>query len=138
MLVTLSALIIAATMPVPQGAAPSEAIDAPAPIRPSPVVTSRDSTRALRLAHRAQGDFESLHRRLLPHATLTGATGCDALVGRYCYIAQVSTDAPPEDPQVASARARLLRILDSLAVTIPGDRWIAGQKVRYLVETGRA
>src|SRR5438128_286165 len=40
MLVTLSALIIAATMPAPQGAAPSEAIDAPAPIRPSPAPRS--------------------------------------------------------------------------------------------------
>ena len=139
MLVTVSAFIVAAAMPaLPQSAATSEAAGAPAPIRRSPLaVTSSDSIRALRLAHRAQGDFESLRRRLLPHATLTGARGCDAVVGRYCYLQQVASAAPEEAPEVVAARARLLAILDTLGAMVPGDRWILGQKVRYLVEAGR-
>ena len=100
-------------------------------------VTSRDSTRALRLAHRAQGDFESLRRRLLPHEKLAGARGCDAVVGRYCYLQQVASAAPDEAPEVVAARTRLLATLDSLGAMIPGDRWILGQKVRYLIEAGR-
>lgn len=68
---------------------------------------------------------------------LVGHAGCDAVVGRYCYLQQVASSPPSEAPEVVSARARLLETLDSLGATIPGDRWIVGQKVRYLVETGR-
>ncbi len=139
MLVTLSALIVAAATPsFQQSAGTSEAAGALAPVRRSAVaVTSRDSTRAWRLARRAQGDFESLRRRLLPHATLVGATGCDAVVGRYCFLQQVASDPPQEALEVVAARARLLTILDSLGAMIPGDRWILGQRVRYLIEAGR-
>jgi hypothetical protein len=139
MLVTLSALIVAGAAPsFQQSAGPSQAADALAPVRPSaPAVTSRDSTRAWRVARRAQGDFESLRRRLLPHATLVGATGCDAVVGRYCFLQQVASDPPQEALEVVAARARLLTILDSLGAMIPGDRWILGQRVRYLIEAGR-
>jgi hypothetical protein len=139
MLVLVSAFIVAATMPALRQSEPaSVAAGAPAPIRRSPLaVTSSDSARALRLAHRAQGDFESLHRRLLPAATLVGARGCDAIVGRYCYLQQVASGIPQEAPEVVAARARLLTILDSLGAMIPGDRWIVGQRVRYLVEAGR-
>jgi hypothetical protein len=139
MLVILSALIVAGAAPsFQQSAGPSQAADALAPVRPSaPAVTSRDSTRAWRVARRAQGDFESLRRRLLPHATLVGATGCDAVVGRYCFLQQVASDPPQEALEVVAARARLLTILDSLGAMIPGDRWILGQRVRYLIEAGR-
>ena len=139
MLVTLSAFIVAVTMPALRQSAPtSEAAGAPAPVRRPPVaVTRSDSIRALRLAHRAQGDFEFLRTRLLPRATLVGATGCDAVVGRYCYLQQVSSSAPTEDPSVVAARTQLLTLLDSLGAMVPGDRWIIGQKVRYLVEAGR-
>jgi hypothetical protein len=140
MLFTISAFIVAASMPaLAQSVPQSEAAGSPAPSRRSPLaVTSRDSTRALRLAHRAQSDFESLRRRLLPFATLSGARGCDAVVGRYCYLQQVGTDAPQEAPEVVAARARLLVVLDTLGTMIPGDRWILGQKVRYLIEAGQA
>ena len=135
MLVTISALIVAGAMPALRQGAPSQAGGAPAPVS-RPVVTSRDSTRALRLAHRAQGDFEWLRRRLLPQTALTGASGCDAVVGRYCFLQQVASAAPQEAPEVVAARARLLGVLDSLGALIPGDRWILGQQVRYLIEAG--
>jgi hypothetical protein len=140
MLVMVSAFIVAATMPALfQGAATSEAAFTSALIRRSPLaVTKKDSVRALRLAHRAQGDFESLRRSLLPQAPLYGGGGCDAVVGRYCYVQQASSDAPEEEPSVIAARARLLVILDSLGAMVPGDRWILGEKIRYLVEAGRA
>jgi hypothetical protein len=139
MLLTISAFIVATTMPaLRQSATQSEAVGGPAPIRRSPLaVTRSDSVRALRLAHRAQGDFESLRRRLLPHAALSGATGCDAVVGRYCYLQQIASAAPDEAPEVIAARARLLTVFDSLGAMIPGDRWILGQRVRYLIEAGR-
>jgi hypothetical protein len=125
-LVMLSALAIAGATPVPRESAPV--------LR----VARSDSTRALRVAHRAQGDFESLRRQLLPHAEMVAANGCSAIVGRYCFLEQVSSSAPQEAPQVVAGRAQLLTTLDSLGRTIPGDRWILGQRVRYLVEAGRA
>ncbi len=121
MLVTLSALIVAAAV------SSLRALPSPSP----------DSTRALRAAHRAQGDFESLRRRLLPRTELVAATGCNAVVGRYCFVQQVASDAPQEALEVVAARRRLLTTLDSLGTIIPGDRWILGQRVRYLIEAGR-
>lgn len=140
MWVTLSALVVAGAMPaLRQSPAQSQATGVQATVRQSAVpVTGRDSTRALRFAHRAQGDFESLRRRLLPHAALTAAPGCDAVVGRYCFVQQMSSDPPLEAPEVVAARARLLTVLDSLGAVLPGDRWILGQRVRYLIEAGRA
>ena len=140
MLVTLSALIVAATMPsLQQSAATSEAADALAPVRRSPVaVTSRDSTRALRA--RASGArrlriaaattlaARDVGRR---HAAATPSSAATAISSRSRPI------APEEAPEVVAARARLLTILDSLGAMIPGDRWILGQKVRYLIEAGR-
>jgi len=138
MLVAISALIIAGAMPALRQAASSQAPDASIADRQSALaITSRDSTRALRAAHRAQGDFESQRRHLLPRTALTGASGCDAVVGRYCFLQQVSSDAPQEAPEIIAARARLLTVLDSAGALIPGDRWILGQRVRYLIEAGR-
>src|SRR5215467_10746463 len=120
MLVTLSALVVVGA------------------VAPLPPVSTRDSTRMLRIAHRAQGDFESLRRELLPRTVMVAAgNGCDAVVGRYCFLQQVASDAPQEAAEVVDARARLLEILDSLGVMIPGDRWILGQRVRYLIEAAR-
>ena len=43
----------------------------------------------------------------------------------------------PVDPaRVSTARAALLRTLDSVARQIPGDRWVAGQRVWYLTFSG--
>src|SRR5947207_13550393 len=42
--------------------------------------------------------------------------------------------APPEPPRIRQARARLLAALDEAGAALPGDEWIAGQRVRYLLE----
>lgn len=133
MLFTFSALIVATMPALFQGVVTSQA----APVESLVVrtLTGRDSTRALRVARRAQGDFESMRRRLLPYESLQGA-GCEAIVGVYCYRQQI-TAPPPESPMVIAARARLLATLDSIGALLPGDRWILGQRVRYFMEAGR-
>jgi hypothetical protein len=60
-------------------------------------------------------------------------------VGRFCYWWDDGEFDPPEElPKAKAARATLLNQLARAAATLPGDRWIAGQRVRYLVEDGKA
>jgi hypothetical protein len=58
-----------------------------------------------------------------------------------CYWYERGDDeedkAPDEPPRIRQARARLLAALDRAAATIPGDEWIVGQRVRYLLEDGQ-
>jgi len=133
MLFTFSALLVSAMPTLFQSAVTSQAAPSAEPIVHS--LTGRDSTRALKYARRVQGDFESRRRELLPFQSISGA-GCEAIVGQYCYRQQI-TAPPPEAPTVIAARARLLMTLDSLGALLPGDRWILGQRVRYLMEAGR-
>lgn len=70
-----------------------------------------------------------------------GAHGsqCDARIGRFCYWSDPSDTALPAEPrQIGERRARLIAVLDSTARALPGDRWVAGQRVRYLLEAGQA
>jgi hypothetical protein len=133
MLFTFSALLVSAMPALFQGAVTSQSAPSAEPIVRS--LTGRDSSRAVKYARRAQGDFESMRRRLLPFESISGA-GCEAIVGQYCYRQQI-TAPPPESPTVIAARMHLLRTLDSLGALLPGDRWILGQRVRYLIEAGR-
>jgi hypothetical protein len=98
-----------------------------------------DSTATLRQAHKAQRDFELTRRAQLPSGLGRTTRWCDARIGRYCYWYDPSPDPPtPEPGSVRQARSRLLRDLAAAAARLPGDDWIAGQLVRYLVEDGRA
>ena len=132
MLVMFSALIVTMSAPF-QNAATFDTGVVATPVRPS--LSGRDSSRALKAAQRAQGDFEVLRRRLLPYEP-NGGGGCDDVVGNYCYRQQF-TVPPREDPQVIVARARLLETLENIGTMIPGDRWVLGQRLRYLLEAGR-
>ena len=129
MLVTFSALIVSAMPALFQGAPTSDAAQAAWPVHSS--LTSRDSVRVLRLARRAQGDFETDRRRFLPYEALDGGGACGPAFGRYCYSQQYATP-PREAPQIVIARTRLLETLDSLSALIPGDRWILGQRERFV------
>jgi hypothetical protein len=131
MLVPFLALVAGAFF---QSAATSDAATPASPILRS--LTGRDSTRALRRARDAQGDFETFRRKLLPHEVLGRGGDCEAVVGRYCYRQQF-TAAPKEAPEVVAARERLLTTLDSVGALLPGDRWVLGQRLRYLMEAGR-
>ena len=97
-----------------------------------------DSETVLRDARDAQADFEWVRRHNLPF-TLTGSGGrCDQRIGRFCYWNDESEVAsPPEPSRIRRARRKLLGALDRAGSTLTGDRWIAGQRVRYLLEDGR-
>lgn len=98
-----------------------------------------DSARELRTARSAQAHFEYIRRRNLPWTWSPGTSECDEQVGRFCLWHTDNEDAipwqPPPEPEPTTAeRERLLRRLRTAARRLPGDTWIAGQQVRYLVE----
>jgi hypothetical protein len=99
--------------------------------------TQRDSVATHRAAKRAQAEFEQRRHRLLPE--VAGSSGrCDARVGRFCYWVDDANTKPPAEPtRVATLRDQLLARLASTASANPGDGWIAGQRVRYLIEAKR-
>lgn len=90
----------------------------------------------------AQTGFERFRRNNLPPAKSVRGTGgngsCDEQVGNFCYWYDESEPPPPAEPErIREARSRLIATLDSAAKALPLDRWIAGQRVRYLVEAER-
>ena len=95
--------------------------------------------RALRAARRAQESFETIRRQYLPREYGVGSHRCDVRIGRWCIWNDESNDrkAPPEAARTVEAREQLLARLDTLASRIPGDEWIAAQRVRYLIEAKR-
>lgn len=96
--------------------------------------------RMLRDARAAQVRFEGLRRMHLPRDR-SGSPGsaCDARIGRFCYWYD-STEAPvvPEPRRISEARSSLLAFLDSASARNPSDGWLAGQRIRYLIEAGRS
>ena len=113
------------------------AVNAPRPVAPS----DEDSVRLLRRARSAQASFESVRRANLKREYGGSGGRCDVRIGRFCYwVDDEESEEPakiPEEPgRIREARTRLVATLDSLAGILPGDRWIAGQRVRYHVEAG--
>lgn len=107
---------------------------APASARPS----GRDSARVVRDAREAQTGFERTRRANLPINTRGTSGRCDVRVGRFCYWWDDGEfQIPAEPPRTTAARVRLIDRLGAAATALPGDRWIAGQRVRYLVEAER-
>ncbi|HET8655427.1 MAG TPA: hypothetical protein VFL93_07910 [Longimicrobiaceae bacterium] len=105
-----------------------------------PPLSARDSSRALHHAREEQARFERARRSHLPEVSGGDSGTCDEHVGRFCLTYTDEDDdwrPPPEPAPVADARERLLGVLDSTAALIPGDDWVAGQRVRYLVEAHR-
>jgi len=98
-----------------------------------------DSAAVLDAARAAQAAFERLRIDHLPAAMGSSGAECDEIVGRFCFWHGDDDDwvPPPEHPRVRAARDRLIAQLDSLGRLSPGHDWIAGQRVRYLVEHGR-
>ena len=85
----------------------------------------------------AQARFEFVRRAHLP-VVVAGGSRCDVRVGRFCYWYD-SAPPPrvPEAREITTARERLLAVLDSAARTRPSDAWIAGQRIRYLLDAAR-
>ena len=98
-----------------------------------------DSVQAHRHARNLQARFERLRVRELPRVPGGGSPECDEIIGRLCLGGEDYGDWEPkeESEQTVAARAELLAGLDSLGALLPGDHWIFGQRVRYLIEAGR-
>src|SRR5262249_51642470 len=78
-----------------------------------------------------------IRRIHLPTDFDPGGYRCDEGVGRYCYWYEPFDDSVPQESKaVVRARERLLRDLAAAGERLPGDGWIVGQLVRYLVEQG--
>lgn len=94
-----------------------------------------DSVATLRHARSAQADFERRRATLLPVVD-RDAGRCDERIGRLCYFyeGKHSPEPPREPAAITSMRGALLRTLREDHRRIPGDEWIVGQLVRYLVE----
>ncbi len=103
-----------------------------------PATSPQDSARLLSQARDAQRHFENLHRSRLPR-TLGGGGSCDEQVGRICLRWDDGMDwsVSPEDSVVTAGREELLRTLGRIGSRIPGDRWVLGQRIRYLGYMGR-
>jgi len=98
---------------------------------------SRDSIDARRRALRAQIKFEQVRRFNLPLRYTGAGQACDARIGRFCQWNEEDPNPPKEPNPIRDARETLLRTLDTAAARSPADDWIAGQRIRYLLEAGR-
>lgn len=110
---------------------------AAAPAAALPQTPRRDSVDAKRVALRAQNRFELVRRYNLPTGYTGGGQVCDARVGRFCQWNDDDPPPPKEPNAIRQARDRLIATLDSAAARSPADDWIAGQRIRYLLEAGR-
>ena len=97
-----------------------------------------DSGKTIKYARSAQASFESFRRARLPRGESHGGE-CDVRIGRFCYWRgdEEDEEPPPESSLIIDRRNALIRLLDSTADALPGDEWIAGQRIRYLAEAGR-
>ncbi len=138
----LLAVLAAAALPSAVPAASAQSRAAAAPLSADALRQQRDSLRVLREARAAQAEFERARFRHMPWTFEHGVGGsCDERIGRFCFTnddSDVNWKPPPEKPEVKAARERLLDALDDAAAAHPGDGWVAGQRVRYRVEAGRA
>jgi tetratricopeptide (TPR) repeat protein len=103
------------------------------PTTPPAVTTSIEALRA------AQEGFETFRRRNAPAFSVrSGPDRCDERVGRFCYwYEEDSPDPPRESDRIRESRDRLIEQIDSVGRLWPNDRWVSGQRVRYLTEAGR-
>ena len=96
-----------------------------------------DSAALHERAREVQANFERYREARIPPSPVGPGGGCDERVGRFCLRHEGDDDpVPSERPEVALARAETLRELTRIAARIPGDRWILGQRVFYLLEAG--
>ena len=101
------------------------------------LVAGPDSVAVLKSARRAQAAFEDTRKAHLPERPGGWSDMCGQRIGRICYWYEREDDrdsAPPEPAHIRQARARLLAALEDAGATLPGDQWIVGQRVRYLLE----
>lgn len=99
----------------------------------------QDSATVLARARTAQAAFERFRFARLPRGYAGSSGRCDETIGRFCFFfsdKEEGDQPPPEPPVIAERRRGLLADFAQASAVIPGDEWIAGQRVRYLVEEG--
>jgi len=89
------------------------------------------------MARAEQAQFERFRRDNLPQATTSRPSDCEETVGNWCYWYNEKDVLPKEPVIIANRREQLIGLLDTLARADPADRWITGQRVRYLAESER-
>lgn len=100
-------------------------------------LSARDSLRILGQAHDAQFHFEVYRREELPRTAPSDIPACETTIGRMCYWSEPDGTKPiPEPGAITRARLRLIATLSRLAERSRADAWIAGERVRYMVENG--
>jgi hypothetical protein len=94
-----------------------------------------DSEAVLHRARDLQARFERRRRQMLPRFYAGTADRC-LIVGRFCewHPNLKDEDVPEEGNDIRRARAELLRDLEQASTALPGDDWIIGQRIRYLIE----
>ncbi|HET7230242.1 MAG TPA: hypothetical protein VFJ16_09580 [Longimicrobium sp.] len=132
-LLALALLASAAPLPLARAQAALATLQQPVP--------RADSVRALRSARSAQAAFERVRFQHLDWTDDSGGGwSCDERIGRFCIWHNDTEEdwrAPPDHRDVAIARDTLIAALSRAAALTPGDAWVAGQRVRYLVESRR-
>ncbi|HKR10212.1 MAG TPA: hypothetical protein VJS39_13545 [Gemmatimonadaceae bacterium] len=96
-----------------------------------------DSAEVSDHAHDLQANFEMRRRRMLPRFYIGAVDSNHCLiVGRFCEWHPNLKDytIPEEGRDIIKARNELLRNLERASAVIPGDDWIIGQRIRYLIE----
>lgn len=115
--------------------------DAPQPGAPhADAAAVPDSAELLDGAQDAQRRFESVRRRYMSETLGWGSGPCDDQVGRMCWRREEGSLWEPEaeEPEVVEARDSLLASLARVGAALPGDEWVLGQRVWYLLEADRA
>lgn len=117
-------------LPVLRG--PVTAQSAPAP------QAAVDSARVEAQARHAVDRYEATRRRHLPVDARWQESPCDQRVGRLCWRLNAATAWEPGGSPlvVLEARDSLLTLLARAESLEPGDAWIVGQRVRYLLAAG--
>jgi len=98
-----------------------------------------DSVLLNRAARDEQVVFERIRTSHLPW-TWGGGSQCDERIGRMCWNhdAEDRDWIPlPEPTAVEERRGAFLSLLEEVSAIIPGDLWVAEQRVRYLAEQER-
>ena len=94
-----------------------------------------DSSDISHRAHDLQARFERRRRQMLPRFYIGSADRC-LIIGRFCEWQPRLQDSevPEEGNDIRRARAELLGDLEKAGKAVPGDDWIIGQRIRYMVE----
>ncbi len=99
-----------------------------------------DSVRLLDRAKEAQAAFERFREQRIPPERGRRGGGCDEIIGRICLTfgdpENSGTNAADEPVEFGMARTKVMREFKDIADDIPGDRWVLGQRVFYLLERG--